>query len=128
MLKNSTLRYLACILGAWILSWGLALSFPAIAALHTPVGMTTAAHHGANLAVNTPAHIQSGGGDAEFILEERENPDTDAPALTDLEQPQVIAAAGSPALQRAAVSVHIRAPHSALPAEPRFLRNRRLLN
>ena len=127
MIKNSTLRYLAWILGAWILSWGVALSVPAFAAPYPPAGTTSAAHRGADLAVNIPAHIRSGGWDSEFILEEQENSDTDAPALTDLEQPQAIAAA-SPMFQRAAATVQVRTPYPALPAEPRFLRNRRLLN
>ncbi len=126
-MKQSTVRYLTYILAAWILSWGVALSFPAFAALHPSAGATVQAHHGKNLAINIPAHTRPGGLDDEFILIEQENPGTDAPALTDLEQPQTIAAAGPLTFPRAAILVQVYTPLSTLPAEPRFLRFRRLL-
>jgi hypothetical protein len=127
LIKNSKLRSLAYILAVWILPCGMVLPLPAFAMLQAPVCTATAAHHKADLAMNKPAHTRSGSWNAEFILSEQENPGTDAPAVTQIERPQTIAASGSPAFPRAAVSVQVRALYSPSSAEPRFLRYGRLL-
>ncbi|MHB8729264.1 MAG: hypothetical protein ACYC9K_09570 [Sulfuricaulis sp.] len=127
-MKNSAVRYLACILGAWATAWGMASSFPAFAALHPPSNTKIESHRGVNLALNNPAHTRLGNWGHEFILENEEGLVTGASAATDLERSQTIAVLDPVTLQRTALPVHVGMPHSTSFAEPRFLRYRRLLN
>lgn len=127
-MKNPTVRYLVCMLGAGIALGGMLLSFPGIAAPHPPVSATIEAYYGADLAVDTPASIGLGSWGYEFIIDDQDILGTDAPALTGLEQSQTVAAVGFPTRQRVAVSVHVCPLYSTFLVEPRFLRYCRLLN
>jgi hypothetical protein len=125
-MRNYTVRYLLCILGAWIVPGSTVLSFPAFAAPRPPVSVTTKARYGLDLAVVTPASVGLRSCDGKLILDDRDRLGPDAPALTGVERSQTIAAVGFLPRQRVPVSVHVSDLHSTFVVEPRFLRYRHL--
>ncbi len=127
-MKNPTVRCLTCVVGAWIASYGMVSSFPALAALPPPASVTIEAYHGTDLAAYTPAPISLESWGGEFIFDDQGSLDLDAPALIGLERSQTIASIDSLAFQRVAVTDDVSTLYSTFLVEPRFLRYCRLLN
>jgi hypothetical protein len=120
-------RYLFCILGAWIVSGGMVSAIPAFAAPHPPVSVTTKKQYGLDLAVDTPASVGLRSCVGELILDDRDSLKPDAPAFTGLERSQTIAAIDFLPRQRVPDSIRVSERYSAFITEPRFLRHLRLL-
>jgi hypothetical protein len=127
-MKNPTVRYLVCFLGAWIASEGMVLSLPALAAPRPPASAMIETYYGMDLAVDTPASIGLGNVDRELLLGEQDSLGTDVSALPGLEPSQTLAAVDSPTHQRVAVTVQACPLYSTMFVEPRFLRYCRILN
>lgn len=125
---RNIIRCLIWILAAWIGSWYLTLSTAVVAAEHPPEGVMKVDYPAADLATTASLPDRRGNGDNEIILDDQDDLDADAVALTGLKDRQFFTPVGYLPYHHVAVAVHTSALRSAPLVEPRFLRYSRLLH
>ena len=128
MRSKNIARWLAGILGVWLVSWGLAFAAPASTDASAPQSASSCAHHALELALTAPLPNAFDGRDHESVLDEQDPPEAEAPTLFGVENMQAFAPVGDVQYQRMtlpAPRAHLDSPPLV---EPRFLRYSRLLN
>lgn len=128
MINHFITKYLVWVLAAWIGSWCVASPTAGVAAERSPAGVTSVDYRSADLVTSASMPGRRGNGDNPIVLDDPEAVDSDAAALTDLEDLQVVALTGDAPYQGVAVYERPGAWCTASFVEPRFLRYSRLLN